>query len=387
MLVPKESFSFYNCVHRSYIPQASKTFFSELLFFYTMHLFSLFPLFPMKKIVFSSVFAIAFASILSFANAAFPDTTGHKYETGINYVQAEGIVNGYPDGTYKPDLTISRAEFTKIVLEAAGTDLNVDCGNTPLEDTPTDQWHFPYVRSARCHGIVNGYPDGMFRPAGSINYAEAAKIVVNALELAVNDLQEGQEWWEPFVNAIIAVKAEPYEEMVSFHLMTRGEMAHVVYKVMTHEDEMTEGEENDEEEANNEEEMTDEEKMKMEMDALSQEEFEKADEEDTGGETVKKGPLQNGEYEAEGFAFVKEGNAGYMLRLEDFTVEPGPALRVYLATDTTASDFIDLGELKAYGGNLSYDNIPADTDLETYSHVLIWCEPYSVLFAYAQLEG
>lgn len=73
-----------------------------------------------------------------------------------------------------------------------------------------------------------------------------------------------------------------------------------------------------------------------------------------------------------------------VLRLEDFYSTNGPGLRVYLAADLTASDYHSLGDLKANRGNQNYQ-IPDDIDLDEFDHVLIWCEPFGVLFGSAQL--
>ncbi|HEX6029213.1 MAG TPA: DM13 domain-containing protein [Nitrososphaeraceae archaeon] len=73
-----------------------------------------------------------------------------------------------------------------------------------------------------------------------------------------------------------------------------------------------------------------------------------------------------------------------ILRLENLRVTNGPDLYVYLATDKTTSDFVNVGKLKANNGNQNYD-IPAGTDLTKYDTVLIWCRPVSVLFGSAEL--
>jgi hypothetical protein len=54
-----------------------------------------------------------------------------------------------------------------------------------------------------------------------------------------------------------------------------------------------------------------------------------------------------------------------------------------LATDRSASDYIDLGKIKATKGNVNY-GIPSDVDLEKYDTVLVWCVPFEVLFSYAE---
>jgi len=73
-----------------------------------------------------------------------------------------------------------------------------------------------------------------------------------------------------------------------------------------------------------------------------------------------------------------------MLRLESFTATNGPDLFVYLSTDRTAADFVNLGELKGNLGDQNY-NIPSGTDLARHRFVLIWCRAFSVLFGSAEL--
>ncbi|MFT7616378.1 MAG: hypothetical protein ACI8Y7_001209 [Candidatus Woesearchaeota archaeon] len=73
-----------------------------------------------------------------------------------------------------------------------------------------------------------------------------------------------------------------------------------------------------------------------------------------------------------------------LLRFEKFKATNGPDLRVYLASDEQATEFIDLGKLKGNIGDQNYE-IPADTDLEKYQYVLIWCRAFSVLFGSAQI--
>lgn len=93
----------------------------------------------------------------------------------------------------------------------------------------------------------------------------------------------------------------------------------------------------------------------------------------------------DGIHDAGGRAYtVQLEDGSSVLRLEDFYSTNGPGLRVYLATGTDASDYLSLGDLKANRGNQNY-GIPAGTDLERYDHVLIWCEPFSVLFGSARL--
>jgi len=74
-----------------------------------------------------------------------------------------------------------------------------------------------------------------------------------------------------------------------------------------------------------------------------------------------------------------------VLRLENLKVTNGPDLYVYLSTDKSASDIVNLGKLKANNGNQNY-NIPTGTDLTKYDTVLIWCKAFSVLFGSVELK-
>jgi hypothetical protein len=75
-----------------------------------------------------------------------------------------------------------------------------------------------------------------------------------------------------------------------------------------------------------------------------------------------------------------------VLRLEDLIVTNGPDLYVYLSTDKSASDFVNLGRLKANNSNQNYQ-IHAGTDITKYDTVLIWCRAFSVLFGSAELKA
>jgi hypothetical protein len=97
--------------------------------------------------------------------------------------------------------------------------------------------------------------------------------------------------------------------------------------------------------------------------------------------------INDGIHNAEGKAKILTLTDGsQILRLEDFRSTNGPNVHLYLSTDKEANDFIDIGRLKANNGNQNYP-IPTDTDFNKYKYVLIWCQPFSVLFGSAQLNS
>ncbi|MBL7001318.1 MAG: DM13 domain-containing protein [Nitrosopumilus sp.] len=97
--------------------------------------------------------------------------------------------------------------------------------------------------------------------------------------------------------------------------------------------------------------------------------------------------IGDGIHDAQGYAYtIPLEDGSNVLRLENFRSTNGPDLYVYLSTDDNASEFINLGELKANKGNQNYE-IPEDVDLSKYNKVLIWCKAFSVLFGSAELSS
>jgi hypothetical protein len=94
----------------------------------------------------------------------------------------------------------------------------------------------------------------------------------------------------------------------------------------------------------------------------------------------------DGIHDTQGEVLIIEVDDGSkFLRFENFRATNGPDLFVYLATDKTASDFVNLGRLKGNIGNQNY-LIPPGVDLANQDTVLIWCKQFSVLFGSAKLN-
>ena len=90
-------------------------------------------------------------------------------------------------------------------------------------------------------------------------------------------------------------------------------------------------------------------------------------------------------HNAEGLAkIIQLADGTDILRLQNFKATNGPDLYVYLSTDKTNADIVNLGRLKGNIGNQNY-LIPAGTDITKYNTALIWCRAFSVIFGSAQL--
>jgi len=140
----------------------------------------------MKKPVSLAVVTGILVSILNFgvAHAAttFTDVKStNPYFSAIDWLTQNGVIQGYGDGTFRPNNPVNRAEMLKMIFLADGNEKNADAAMATAQlfpDTSSSAWYAKYVALARQRGTVQGYPDGTFRPGNNINKAEAYKIVL-----------------------------------------------------------------------------------------------------------------------------------------------------------------------------------------------------------------
>ncbi len=161
---------------------------------------------------------------------AMRDIGGHKYEDAIWYVFNNDIVEGYEDGSYKPDQNINRAELLKIVVESKYNNEfeayeNRDC----FTDVKSDAWYSKYVCFAEDMNLVEGYNDGSFKPANEINFVEALKIVLIGMGY---DYEVGDPWFSEIVvlaseNNFIPLDVDKFEDVLS-----RAQMAEMITRIM-----------------------------------------------------------------------------------------------------------------------------------------------------------
>lgn len=119
-------------------------------------------------------------------NKTFSDTTGHW---GVNAIQAAvklRMVDGYEDGSFRPNAPVTRAEFTAMIARAFGLAANPAAAD--FHDTGSG-WAAGYIGALAEKGIVTGYGDGSFKPNATISRAEMVTILSRILNF--NVLQTG----------------------------------------------------------------------------------------------------------------------------------------------------------------------------------------------------
>ena len=160
------------------------------------------------------------------------DVMGHVYETAVRYLANKKIVQGYPDDSFKPDETVNRAEFTKILVGAKLGEDPTSFASDCFPDVPKTEWYASYVCYAKQQGIISGYPDGYFRPANNINLAESAKILVNTFGLEAVGCGCGAPWYEPYIQALQNQSYIPSTLTAFTQNVMRGEMAEMIWRIM-----------------------------------------------------------------------------------------------------------------------------------------------------------
>lgn len=128
----------------------------------------------------SLALTVQMAGIPLVASAAFfADTQNNWAQADINVLSDQGILTGYPDGSFRPEGLITRAEFSAMLVKALGLSANAG-GMQTFRDVPASHWAFPAIETIRSTGLVSGYPNGLFLPGRSISRAEAMAILSNA---------------------------------------------------------------------------------------------------------------------------------------------------------------------------------------------------------------
>ncbi|NOU93764.1 hypothetical protein GC093_11095 [Paenibacillus sp. LMG 31456] len=138
-----------------------------------------------------AVFVVSEASSIGTqATISFTDIAGHWAETNIKQAASGGIVSGYTDGSFKPNHTVTRAEFAVMLMNT----LKPQGEGKTLTFTDTAKigaWAQKAVAQAVQAGIIQGYEDNAFRPDAEVTRAEMAVMIAKALNLKAESITEG----------------------------------------------------------------------------------------------------------------------------------------------------------------------------------------------------
>jgi S-layer homology domain len=165
----------------------------------------------------------------------FSDHLGHRWESGIEFVYNRGIVQGYDDGTYKPDKTLNRAELLKVVVTSSFDEWSYDYYDSEscFDDVEPNQWYTQYVCFAKAQGIVQGYDDGTFRPGQEVNFVEALKIMFKGMDVQLTSSDE-DPWYQMYYDTAASKYLIPYELRNQYHNdFSRAQAAEVLMRILS----------------------------------------------------------------------------------------------------------------------------------------------------------
>ena len=100
-----------------------------------------------------------------------------EYGRALMNLDLLGIVKGYEDGTFRPNQPVSRAEFVVLLSRIH----ELEAGEKSFPDVPKTHWAYDAIAAAGAAGWINGYEDGTFRPNESVTRIEAVKMINNML--------------------------------------------------------------------------------------------------------------------------------------------------------------------------------------------------------------
>lgn len=179
--------------------------------------------------------------IVSNSEVSFTDVSAdNKFKDAITYLVKQGVVSGYPDGSFKPDKTVSRVEALKFIYE--GIKASVAPGKLPFTDTADSEWYAKYLYTAYKEGVAGGYEDGTFKPTNTVNTAEFYKLLFAGMKVKVDenvtqkpfDDVEVDQWFAPYMayaKSLGVIDAD-VKLVHPSRGMSRGEVAYAIFKLM-----------------------------------------------------------------------------------------------------------------------------------------------------------
>lgn len=181
-------------------------------------------------------------------NTPGEDVEGDTFESYITNLYEFNVVSGYSDGLYHPERKVTRAQMAKFVVNAF--ELSINQSGTSFSDVNSDHLLFKYIQTLKNLDIIQGYSDGTYGPDDSVTRGQVTKFVVLALEKAgytvpttsnnaFSDVVEGYTFFE-YINQLADLKVND-ENIINGYSngdfgpddeLTRGQMAKIVWNSM-----------------------------------------------------------------------------------------------------------------------------------------------------------
>ena len=174
------------------------------------------------------------------AGAAFSDQSKIKNTEAVDACTALNIIGGYPDGSFKPEGNITRAEVTKMICVAlnGGKNPAVSTNTTPtfsdVRNNANAAWAEGYIESCYAQGIISGVGGGKFAPAGNVTGTQLAKMLLVALGYNATTEKFTGNAWATNVN-IVATQKGLYKDLETMDVsaaLTRDNAAKMIWNAL-----------------------------------------------------------------------------------------------------------------------------------------------------------
>ena len=174
------------------------------------------------------------------AGAAFSDQSKIKNTEAVDACTALNIIGGYPDGSFKPEGNITRAEVTKMICVAlnGGKNPAVSTNTTPtfsdVRNNANAAWAEGYIESCAAQGIVSGVGGGKFAPNGNVTGVQLAKMLLVSLGYKSENEGFTGNAWATNVNTIASAKGlyEGLEKLDVSAALTRDSAARMIWNAL-----------------------------------------------------------------------------------------------------------------------------------------------------------
>jgi hypothetical protein len=197
-----------------------------------------------NTILASGLSALIFVPQILAQTSNFVDVRGYWGEQYVTALTERSIISGFPDGLFKPNAEITRAQFAAIAVKAFDLPLSSNTDN--FKDVSSNYWASSAIRAVSRAGLVTGFPDGTFRPEERITRTQVLVILSKALgnKATTNnsefsrysDYQTVPDWATESVskaaNARIIVNFPDPSRIDPNDLATRGEVAAFMYQTL-----------------------------------------------------------------------------------------------------------------------------------------------------------
>ncbi|MBI4733301.1 MAG: S-layer homology domain-containing protein, partial [Rubrobacteridae bacterium] len=171
---------------------------------------------------------------------AFSDVPSNAwYKDNVSRLVSLKITSGYPNGTFGPSKTITRAEFAKMICLAMGWKVSGP-SKASFGDVSKKHWAYGYVETAKARGAISGYAGALFMPEKNITRAEIAKIIAATLKLSGGSSQfkdTNGHWARASIDACVAaniIGGYPTKEFRPANSASRAEAAKMIVGVLDH---------------------------------------------------------------------------------------------------------------------------------------------------------